>query len=234
MRAMLRWWPPVLAAAILVFALNGRFWAADEDKEKKANPELDKKIGDLVKTIINRGADMHNLYRDTAGCYRFYQGSLVTLRPFLDGHPDLQKAVDKALADSNRANTVLQRGLILNGALKKIYTKLNPEARKGAKDKKDKSDTDKGPEDKAPRDDSKKDKDTKDKDGDKDKDSKDSKKDKDKNSKDSKKDKDSKDSKKDKDSKDSKKDKDKNDKDEASNQPVRDKQIPKDLLKDLR
>jgi hypothetical protein len=232
MRTVRRWWLPVLAAGVLVFGLTGRFWA-DEDKgdknDKMDNKDLDKKIGAVVKTIINRGADMHNVYRDTAGCYRFYQGSLTTLRPLLDGHPDLQKAIDTALADAQRNGSVLQRGLILNRALHKIYNKFNPKA--PAKDKKDKSDIDKGPEDKAPRDESKKAKDkgaTRDK---KDKDSGDKDKDKAKDDKDSKKDKDSS---KDKDkSKD--KDQDTKDKDKAKDkdQVKRDKGIPKDLLTGL-
>jgi hypothetical protein len=213
MRAVQRWWPAVLAAAIVVFAFNGRFWAADED-DKKQDKELDKKIGAVTKTVVDRGASMYNDYRDYAGCYRFYQGSLVTLRPLLDGHPDLQKAVDKALADANRAGSVYQRALLLNGALQKIHKKFKPLLPAPAKDKKDKVETDKGPDDKAPRDDSKKDKKDKDK-GKKDNDS--GSKDKDNGSKD-------------KTDKDSKKDKD----DEAKNQPVRDKEIPKDLFSGLK
>jgi hypothetical protein len=239
MRTVQRWWLPVLTAGILVFALTGRFWAGEDKNDKNdkndkmENKDLDKKIGAVVKVVINRGADMHNVYRDTAGCYRFYQGSLVTLRPLLDGHPDLQKTVDTALAEANRAGSVLQRGLILNRALHKIYNKFNPKA--PAKDKKDKSDVDKGPDDKAPRDDSKKDKDKGAKDKKKDKDSGD----KDAGDKDGDKDKaKDKGSKKDKDStKDKDKDKDQGskDKDKAKDkdQVKRDKSIPKDLLSGL-
>src|SRR5262249_2546771 len=113
---------------------------------------LDKKLSAVVKTVINRGADMHTLYRDTAGCYHYYLGSLVTLRAVLDHHPDLQKAIDKALADANRAPTMYQRARILNSALFRVYYKFNPEAEKKARGRRDKPATDKGTKDKPPKD----------------------------------------------------------------------------------
>jgi hypothetical protein len=226
MRTLQRWWPPVLAAGILMLALTGRFWAGEDKNDKMDNKDLDKKIGAVVKSIINRGADMHNVYRDTAGCYRFYEGSLRTLRPLLDDHADLQKAIDAALAAADRAGSMLMRGLILNRALHRIHNKLNPNAKKSGKDKKDKADMDKGPEDKAPRDDSKKDKAGKDKDTD----AKDKSKDKDTDAKDSKKDKDAA---KDKDTKDSKKDKDQDkNKDQEKNKDQGDKKDKSDKDKD--
>src|SRR5262249_43041348 len=85
MRTWHRWWPTAVAAGVLVFALANPFRADEKDEDKEAkDTDLDKKLGAVVKAVINRGADMHNRYRDTAGCYHYYRGSLETLRAVLD------------------------------------------------------------------------------------------------------------------------------------------------------
>jgi hypothetical protein len=139
MRSKHRWWPAVLVTGILILALSSPFWTAwatwAADGATGDNKALDAKIRAAVKAAVNRGADIHNIYRDYAGCYRFYQGSLTSVRGLLDHHPDLQKAIDAALAEAERAPSMSRRGLILNEALRKIWDKLDPNPKKAAADK---------------------------------------------------------------------------------------------------
>jgi hypothetical protein len=160
MRALFRWWPPVLAAAVLVLALASRFWADEPDNkanDTQNNKALEQKLYTLTRTIINTGADIANRAGDSNGCYRFYQGSLMTLRGLLDSHPELQKVIDDAMASAGRTGSLWSRGLILNRALFQIRAKVKP--RSAARNKtQDKASPDKKPRrdkkktDKAPRD----------------------------------------------------------------------------------
>jgi hypothetical protein len=61
---------------------------------------------------------------------------LTVLRGLLDHHPDLQKSIDTALTEAERAASLSTRGLILNTALRKIWDALdpNPKAAKEAAD----------------------------------------------------------------------------------------------------
>jgi hypothetical protein len=145
MRLVLRWCPPFAVAGILLFALSTPFWAG-QTADMPDSKASDKKISDVTKTIINRGADLFNVYRDYAGCYRYYQGGLTALRGMLDGHKELQDTIDKALAEAERAPSVTQRAFVLRRALGAVWDKFNP--KKATKDRV----IDRGPEDKAPRD----------------------------------------------------------------------------------
>src|SRR5262245_10607219 len=98
---MRRWWTvPVLAGCLLAAPGGARA------QEKAAPPDLERKqIDNIVyktlRTVINQGADLYNS-GDWAGCFRLYEGSLLTVRPLLDHHPALQKAIDAALVEAAR------------------------------------------------------------------------------------------------------------------------------------
>lgn len=119
-------------AVVMVFAfVNMGFCRADEQAEKAASQkELDKQVRALLPKVINTGADLFN-EGDRAGCYRLYQGSLLTLRPLLGHYPDLQKSIDAAMADAEQQRTVGARAFALRDALDKIRGKLKPPERAG-------------------------------------------------------------------------------------------------------
>jgi hypothetical protein len=60
--------------------------------------ELDKRAVDVLRDIHNRGAELYNR-GDPAGCYRMYEGALVTVRPFLAHQPAVLKTLDAGLAE---------------------------------------------------------------------------------------------------------------------------------------
>jgi hypothetical protein len=134
----MRWWPGALAAAVAVLLPVGTC-RAEEAGDKGSRGIDKKKVSATLKTIIARGADLYNA-RDYAGCYRFFQGSLATLRPFLDRHPKTQRAIDASLAEAERDPRVQQRCWVLYRSLTAIYTSFTPGAKKtgvgkGPKDK---------------------------------------------------------------------------------------------------
>ena len=64
---------------------------------------------ELAADVINNGAKIFNENGDHAGCYRLYQGSLLSVRPFLVA--DLQKRIVRALdvlADNPRPSGVVK------------------------------------------------------------------------------------------------------------------------------
>jgi hemoglobin len=87
---------------------------------------LDHDIYQVLRTVINTGADLYNQEFDRAGCYRLYQGSLLTLHPLLSHHPDLQKAIDAGLADAASKPSVAARAFALRAVLDEIRSKLKP------------------------------------------------------------------------------------------------------------
>jgi truncated hemoglobin YjbI len=94
--------------------------------------DLDREIYDLLRPVINAGADLYNREGDRAGCYRLYQGALLTVRPLLARYPDLQRTVDTSLADANRTTDPGARAFIARFALDTIRTRLKPAPRAAA------------------------------------------------------------------------------------------------------
>ena len=97
---------------------------------------LDQKIYDNLKDVINTGADVYNLRAEDrdmytrennrASCYRIYQGSLLTLKPMLGHHADLQLVIDTHLAKAATQNSMAERAFTLREALDEIRRVLKP------------------------------------------------------------------------------------------------------------
>lgn len=169
MGKVLRWcWPPMVAAGILVLALHGTHWG--QGKSGTAETRATDRIVYLVlKDVANRGADLFNKENDWTGCYRIYEGGLLTVKPFLAHRPDLQKAIDDGIADAEMRDQVIQRAF----ALRKVIDSIREDL-KSAPTSKDKAATDKKiTKDKSSKDKATKDKTTKDKTSTKDKTTKD-------------------------------------------------------------
>jgi hypothetical protein len=60
--------------------------------------ELDKLAVDVLRDVHNRGAELYNR-GDPAGCYRMYEGALLTVRPFLAHRPAVQKLIDDGITE---------------------------------------------------------------------------------------------------------------------------------------
>lgn len=126
MRSLLRGRPVLLAAVVLAVAAGGA------EVNKAANGPLDRAALDAtihktLREIINQGADLYN-GGDTAGCYRLYEGALLTLRPLLDHHPDLQTTINNGVRDARQTTEQLERAFILRRVIDQIRTTVNPAA----------------------------------------------------------------------------------------------------------
>jgi hemoglobin len=105
MRRTARRWPAVLAGWTLLAGLAGPLWGQEKAAAPPDGKTLDRQITALLRVVIDTGADIHNgsprqgIPYNPAGCYRLYRDTLITLRPLLSHHPDLQNAIDTGLAE---------------------------------------------------------------------------------------------------------------------------------------
>jgi hemoglobin len=100
---------------------------ADAPLERKA---LDQRVYAVLREVINRGADLYNEpVNDRAGCYRLYQGSLLTLRPLLDHRPEQQKAIDEGLAEAERQPTPGESAFVLRRVMDRLRADVRPDAK---------------------------------------------------------------------------------------------------------
>lgn len=100
------------------------------------NKQLDQQIYEALKEVINTGADTYNakaedrdLYlreMNRAGCYRIYQGALISIRPMLGHHPQLQKVIDNGFAKATTQATAAEKAFSLREALDEIRRVLKP------------------------------------------------------------------------------------------------------------
>ena len=182
MRMWQRWTACGLAVALLGLVVV--CWTRAADDEKKPTSGLDAQLSKGLRNAINHGADLYNLNRDFAGCYRVYEGAMLAVRPMLDHRPNLQKTIDTALDTARTTASPVDRCWALRNALDQIRdevsgkkTEKDKDAKKDDKDKDKPKDADKDKPKDADKD-KPKDKDTKDKDKPTDKDKKDADKDK--------------------------------------------------------
>jgi hypothetical protein len=68
-----------------------------------------------LKRLINVGADLFNEAGDHAGCYRLYQGGLLSIQPVLPG--ELQTRIDAALRSAEQAPRYSDKAFELRKAL---------------------------------------------------------------------------------------------------------------------
>ena len=116
------WWCVSAIAIGLVLSV----WAANNAAEEKKVPEKHdaSALNHSLRDVINVGAKMFNEQGDYAGCYRLYQGSLLSVRPFLA--PDLQKRVDEGIGNAEKMGSYADRAFELRRVLDDIRASSKP------------------------------------------------------------------------------------------------------------
>src|SRR5262245_42569770 len=109
------WWSIVLILGLLVVGAPAQ--ETTQPVEKHDLSSLDNTLRD----VINAGAKIFNEHGDHAGCYRLYQGSLLSIKPFLP--PDLQKTVSAGLASAEKQGSYADRAFELRRVLDAIRAK---------------------------------------------------------------------------------------------------------------
>jgi hypothetical protein len=125
-----RWrYAGVLAVGAMLCALSGSN-SAQERQEKKPFEKHDASdLNSSLRDVINVGAKMFNDQGDHAGCYRLYQGSLLSVRPFLA--PDLQKKIDQGIANAEKMGIYADRAFELRRVLDEIRASTKSTSDKG-------------------------------------------------------------------------------------------------------
>jgi hemoglobin len=93
---------------------------------------LNKQITATLREVHDRGADLYN-NRDTAGCYRLFQGGLIAVRGMLGHRPDVQQTIDKGLAEADRSDSVAARAYTLHGLVEQVRKDLRSPAKEVTK-----------------------------------------------------------------------------------------------------
>lgn len=112
-----RWFLAALIVAALVLAAPvgiGTAPAQDAPPPKHDGSVLDA----ALKRLINVGAELFNESGDHAGCYRVYQGGLLSIQPVLPG--DLQQRVDAAFRAAEQAPRYSDKAFELRKALDEV------------------------------------------------------------------------------------------------------------------
>src|SRR5215469_1232783 len=71
---------------------------AEKPLDRKA---LDESIYQNLRGTIDHGASLYN-QGDWNGCYRLWEGALMTLKPMLDHRPKLQEAIESGIAEARQ------------------------------------------------------------------------------------------------------------------------------------
>src|SRR5947209_7297591 len=93
----------VLAAIVLISAsqADGPENGKPEDAVAAGRRAMDTVLFHTLRDVINRGVDLYN-EGNSAGCYRVFEGALMTVRPLLKHRPEVQKMIAQQLASAER------------------------------------------------------------------------------------------------------------------------------------
>jgi hypothetical protein len=118
---MSRSWP-VLLSLLLASPLA----AAEGDALQRTT--TDRQIIDLLARVHDQGAALFN-QGDIGGCYRMFQGALVTAKLVLP--KELQETVDRGLSRAEMQPDPVRRAMALHDLIEEVRKKLHPTAGKG-------------------------------------------------------------------------------------------------------
>jgi hemoglobin len=129
MRGIINW--PLLAIQVIVtVGLCPPLAAGQEQGDKTFDKNLDSGLRD----VINRGAAIYNNQGDFAGCYRLFEGALITIKPLLGTYPELQKKIDSGLGSASMLPNMHERAHSLRKVLDEVRHTVNPIAKGIPKD----------------------------------------------------------------------------------------------------
>lgn len=105
-----------LFACVLVSVYGSA--VAAQDKTSVAEKHDSSALVNSLAQVINAGADLFNKQGDYAGCYRLYQGSLMSVKTFVN--PALQKKIEQAIARAEAMPLYSDRAFALREVIDEI------------------------------------------------------------------------------------------------------------------
>src|SRR5436190_9204570 len=118
-------WGAALVACVLALPAGGLRAQDTKPAAPMDSKALDRQLYETLRDVINRGADIYN-GGDWNGCYRLYEGALISVRPMLAHRPELQKVVDAGLVRAAANPQMAQRAFDLRAAIDRIRDSVNP------------------------------------------------------------------------------------------------------------
>jgi hemoglobin len=115
---------PAAAVLLVLASLAGAYQEGGVKQPAGDTKAADKQMYDVLREVINTGRELFNKNGDYSGCYRVFQGSLITIKPLLTHRPDLQKTIDKGLVDAEQMSYTHQRAFALRKVLDTVRTGL--------------------------------------------------------------------------------------------------------------
>jgi hypothetical protein len=89
---------------------------------------FDRLVIETLRDVHNRGAALYNDSKDYPGCYRFYEGTIRTIRPLLAHRPAIQKSIDEDMAKLDAMETSREKAFRLHEMIESIRKKLKDTA----------------------------------------------------------------------------------------------------------
>jgi hypothetical protein len=135
-----RWWCMcLLTIGSVLYACTGSGSAQDKKPYEKHDASA---LNQSLRDVINAGAKMFNEQGDHAGCYRLYQGSLLSVRPFLT--KELQTKIDVGITNAEKMPSFADRAFELRRVLDEVRASAKSADKTGDKTKVDTGDKSKG------------------------------------------------------------------------------------------
>jgi hemoglobin len=127
-------WRVVLSACLAAALAAGAARAAEEKKDAMARPSAsDLALHASLRDVINHGANLYN-QGDWNGCYRLWEGALMSVKPLLGKRANLQKAIDDGIANARQDPMLWHRAWVLRTVLDQVRSELKGKAPLGKQD----------------------------------------------------------------------------------------------------
>ena len=90
-----------------------------------AESELDRIAIDVLKEMHDKGAVLYNA-GDAAGSLKVYNTTLLSVKPFLQHRPAIQKSIDSGITEAEKSDTVKLQAYRLHELIERIRLDLKP------------------------------------------------------------------------------------------------------------
>ncbi|MFO0965994.1 MAG: hypothetical protein U0793_10480 [Gemmataceae bacterium] len=124
MRRIAKWGWPVLVLGGMFWLMGGAFEAKEPEKTTSDRTLKENELYYSLKDVINRGAKLFNEGSDHAGCYRVFEGALLTVRPYLS--KKLQEEVTAGLVKAAKMPSFTDKAFELRRVLDLIRAECQP------------------------------------------------------------------------------------------------------------
>jgi hypothetical protein len=112
-----------ILGSIILIAPSAR--AEEKDRLPVERCVNDRQIIDLLASVHDRGAAMYNA-GDYYGCFRLFEGSLLTIKPLLPG--EIQHKIAVGIPDAERQPVPARRAMLMHDLMEMVRVSLRPTA----------------------------------------------------------------------------------------------------------